>query len=465
MKQVKIGMLVFAILSFTAATAQSEKKKSIEGKIAGQFDKTMSKLEKVNIVDTKEVKKVAEEQLIEDWLVEEALRLLNEEIARSDKEIQNKRKEYVPASSNRPQQIDKDLLPLLSGMPEPVTSLPEAKKTMKPRYDETIYATYIEKLERYKIQMKDAARKTIPDNMKNPELMKKEAYRNAAKAQQDINNNPVIREMGGIEKLKDMTPEQRQAFAKQMAAKVKQTPSAYTGNQGDPKKAFAQKMMTDPNYAARFNHMNEQQKKEEYEAFKTDNGFVDNSSQADKDKINGDRNRTATSIAIDKRISVIQTHTDQLLQIVSPVQKRTKAYFNDLNKKISDQYARIGEALPEVEHGEAGKGKDTHPLNIAYNILIYPVNAQNAIANKEMWKREVDILKILIAESNELLSDFWGKDKVTDQLMAEKGLTPAAITVGMCDAIISLTKKAGLLTNQNASWQRTYDEKVLELYE
>ena len=61
-----------------------------------------------------------------------------------------------------------------------------------------------------------------------------------------------------------------------MAEQVKNNPSAYTGTDSDPRKAFTNKMMKDPNYAARFQHMNQQQQQEEYKMFMSENGFTDN---------------------------------------------------------------------------------------------------------------------------------------------------------------------------------------------
>jgi len=466
MKQAKIwGILVLSMINFSVIIAQSAQKTTTDEKISAQFNKTLSKLGKIDISQSKQVGKVSAVELTDDELVPLFLPTISEAQEKTRREMEEKRKEYIPAAGNKPQQIDKDLLPLLAGMPEPITNLPAAKKEMKIKYEENIYSRYIKMLESRQAQMEEAARQSIPDDMKNPELVKKEAYKNAAKAQQDLNNNPVIREMGGIENLKNMTPAQREALAKQMTAKIKQDPLAYTGSEADPRKAFTKKMMTDPGYAARYNHMTNQQKKGEYDLFLSENGFVDNSSQADRDKSMADRNKTLTAMAIDKRLTTIREHMGELTRIAGLLQTRTDETFNEINNKINKEYRQRIAALPEVEHGEAGRGKDTYPVDLAYNIIVYPVNTQNAASNKEIWKRYVDILKITIAEYNELLSEYWGKDKTTDRLMAERHLLPAGISAGICGELIRLTKMAVSQTNQNASWQRIYDEKVLSIYE
>jgi hypothetical protein len=177
------------------------------------------------------------------------------------------------------------------------------------------------------------------------------------------------------------------------------------------------------------------------------------------------RNEAATIIAIEQRAEAIRKHTAELTHIAGQLQLRTDEYFGDLAKKIAVQYEEYVQALPVVEHGEAGKGRDTRPVDIAFLVVSYPVNAQNAIASKEVWKRYADVLKITIAEYNELLNDFWGKDKTTDRLMAERHLVPAAIIAGLCTDLIQLTETATFQTNKNASWQKQFDQIVSGIYE
>jgi hypothetical protein len=461
MKSIKLFGLL-AVLSAGLTSAMAQKKTEQDNNLSKQMDKTLTSLSKIEISKSSEVQKVAATQLKEEWVANEGLRLLNEETERKRKEIENKEKEYVPVPG-KTKYLDKDLLPLLADMPEPQSNLPSAKQAMKVNIDEDVYSKYIEKLKRIREQMAEVARNSIPADQKDPEKVKNEAYKNAASVEQSLNNNPLIQQMGGIEKLKNMTPEQRAELAKQMTANVKNNPSAYTGQESDPRKAFTKKMMTDPNYAARYNGMNDQQKQEEYNTFLSENGFANNSSHANLDKTLADRNKAAAAIAIDKRTGLILDHAKELATIVGSIQKRTDDYFNELNKKLSDDYARRAEALPLVEHGEAGKSKDTYPLDIAYNVVLYSIHVKNAIANKAIWKSKAEMLKVLIADHNDFLGEFLGKDKTTDRLMTERGLIPAAIVASLCDELIKLTQEARFLTNQNAGWQKTYEMIVLHV--
>jgi hypothetical protein len=220
-------------------------------------------------------------------------------------------------------------------------------------------------------------------------------------------------------------------------------------------------MLKDPNYAAKFNHMTVSQQQEEYELFKKENGFVGN----ELPKKTGGAENAALIITIDQKITTIFNHRQELSTIVQPLQEKTEEYFAGVNRQLSEQLEAQAKALPFVEHGEAGKGKETRPLDIAYNIVLYSVKVQEAMANKNIWASHLAALKVTIAEYDEFLAAYWGKDKTTDQLMAQRNQTPPAILSGICNEVIQLTKMAKYYTNTNRSAQRSYDEKVLSLYE
>lgn len=456
MKHLKVwGILFFLIAGVSTTMAQDKIAEHIEKLLK----ETLAELDKTDISKPAAVKKVATPPSVDEiFAFDKGLSLLNAEAEKRKLEIENKGKEYVSVNSNRnSHQIDKDLLMLLAKMPEPVTSLVNAKKAMMAKQNP--FDNYMEDLKLYQEQLKETIRKTVAENQSDPETVKNEAMDNSQKTMQHLNNNPMIQEAGGIEKLQKMSPEERAALGKRIAEKMKQNPSAYNGQESDPKKAFAKKMMTDAGYAAHYNHMNPQQQKEEYEIFMKENGFLKIEPK------NSGNNQATVSIVIDKRLTTIFEHRKELADIVSAAQKRTDDYFTSVNKKLDAQYAARVAALPVEELGEAGHGKITRPVDIAYNIVLYPIGVQNAVSNKEVWKRQVEALKVTIAEYNEFLSEYWGRDKATNKLMAQRNQTPPSILAGMCNDLIKLAKLAKALTNQNASWQRTYDEKVLSLYE
>ena len=77
------------------------------------------------------------------------------------------------------------------------------------------YSLYIKKVEAYQEQLKEEIRKNAPTFTELPA---------AYKTKQDLANNPIIREMGGLEKLLNMSTAERRALARQMAGKYQQGP-------------------------------------------------------------------------------------------------------------------------------------------------------------------------------------------------------------------------------------------------
>lgn len=451
MKQIKIfGILFFLIISASVAVAQ---KPTIEQDMDRLLQQIAAELGKGDITKPKEVKKVADSHKSDD-VFDQGLELLNAETERMKKEIEQKKKEYIPVTSNKPQQIDKDLLALLAKMPEPVTSLSAAKKVMMAKSEKNIFNVYIKGLEDYQKQLEETIRKTAVEARGDDEAVKNEIT-----AMQNHNNSPmmqaVMQEAGGMENLQKMSPQERAALGKRIAEKMKQNPSAYNGQESDPKKAFSKKMMTDASYAARYNHMNPQQQKEEYELFKQENGFINNGSEK------SNNNRAFNSIPINKRLTAILDHMNELDTIIHAAQTRTNGYFDGVNKELADQHAALIEALPVIRDSEVGPYKDRGAADIAFNIVQYSIKVQAAVAYKEVWKRKVEALKVTIDEYNWLVSDYWGKDKATDKWMAQHNQTPPAILAGMCKGLIELAEYAKFLTNQNATAQRTYDQNVL----
>lgn len=433
--------LLILVMMATVTPSIAQQSAPIDSSIIKNFDKILVALTKANMAQIPEIKTIADPHVVKTNPTPPALAAENERLSREIK------KRYPPQTSSA---LDREFLKLIADMPEPVISLQQAKKVMKPSLGQDIFSLYIKKVEHYQEQLKEEMQKNAPTFTSMP---------NSYKAKQDLQNNPLIQQMGGLEKLQNMSPAERQALAKQMAEKMKQNPSAYNGQESDPKKAFTQKMMKDPNYAARFNGMTVPQQQEEYERFKKENGFVDNAPPANRQE------NAMLTITIDQKITGIFNHRQEMGTILSPLQTKTDEHFTAIYKKLDEQLDAHVKALPVVDHGEAGKGKDTRPLDIAYNIVLYPVKTQEAMANKNIWASQLSALKVTIAEYDEFLGTYWGKDKSTDQLMIQRNQTPTAILAGICNDVIQLTKLAKAFTNMSASAQRSYDEKVLSLYE
>ena len=414
-KSIMPGLLVLALAACSPAFAQ--KKSEQEEKIAKRFNNALLRLARVNLSQGREVQKVAVIPETPQEIFDAKLGNLNNQAGETRKELENKKNTYIPKPASG-QQIDKDLLPLLAAMPEPITNLPQAKQEVKISTDNNVYTRYIEKVKSYREGLAKQVQQDMAANQKDVGQMKKEAYQNAKNTEDMLAANPLIQQMGGMDKLKNMTPEQRAALAKQMTEKVKQNPAAFAGRQN-------------------------------------------NASQAGYDAAVANRNKAAASLEIDKRLTAIMAHAKEMAAIVGKLQLETDGYFDAIYKKTNEEHGQRVAALPLEEMGEYGRDKNTHPVDLAYNIVLYPEEKQHAVSDKEVWMRYLEALKITIAEYNDLLSRFSGYE----QLMAEKGVTPAGLSTGICDDIIRIAEMAKFQAGRNASWQRTFDEKVLQVYE
>jgi hypothetical protein len=164
----------------------------------------------------------------------------------------------------------------------------------------SIYQPFYDKVQAFK--------KSFNQNMTSKSKPDEAAMRNAAQAQAgsnlaQLNSNPVIAQMGGIEKLSQMTPAQRAELAKQMMnGKMQQAPVAPGGRTSPGMQAMMQKVMTDPEYRKRYEKMSDQEKETELRKFmatdpaKTFDQIQDEQIQA-KQRLQA-KNEAATTIAI-----------------------------------------------------------------------------------------------------------------------------------------------------------------------
>ena len=350
MKNAKIPATLILLLAMVSPN-MAQTNPVINKKVAAQFDIMLMSMKKIDVTKPDEVRKTIPVPA-RDQIFDVTLATLNLQIESAKNEIATKRKQFIEPTSHNGHLIDNDLLPLLSGIPEPVASLPDAKKIMHVKDEENIYNMYIEKLKRLQERYIGEARK-YSLTTQNAEQIKLVAEKNSAKTMQALNNNSLIQQAGGMEKLQQMTPAEREAWAKKMVEQVKNNPSAYSNN-SYPRKAFTNKMMNDPNYAARFQHMNQAQQQEEYRMFLADNGFAATDLEK-SEETNPAHNEATITIAISQRTTDILNHRKQLSDIAGSAQKKTDDYFVFINNSLNDQYRRVAESLPLTDHGEAGQ--------------------------------------------------------------------------------------------------------------
>ncbi|MBS1567323.1 MAG: hypothetical protein JST39_23270, partial [Bacteroidetes bacterium] len=120
--------IVYACLLIgTAAPALAQQKPEQDRKIGKAFDSALQRLGRVDYKNGVAVKKVFPGPLPAQQLFDGGLAALAAQAESSRKEMTAKKEEYLPAAPGGPL-FEKDVLPLFSELPEPITDLQKAKQ-------------------------------------------------------------------------------------------------------------------------------------------------------------------------------------------------------------------------------------------------------------------------------------------------------------------------------------------------
>jgi hypothetical protein len=171
-------------------------------------------------------------------------------------------KEWTTA--NQHPTADINLLPLMEEAPEPIYILPLAGQAdLNAKFD-----PYIKKIELQQKQLADM----IAKNSKLQQVYQKEGEEGLKKrAIAESDKSLMVQQMGGTEKMMNMTEAERKAAAYKMASDIKSNPGKLSGNSNPGMNAMMQKMMNDKEYAKRFNKMSDAEKEAEVKKFMTEN--------------------------------------------------------------------------------------------------------------------------------------------------------------------------------------------------
>lgn len=187
-----------------------------------------------------------------------------------------------------------------------------------------------------------------------------EMHRQAASA---ANQNPIIQQMGGAEKVAKMSEQEAEAAARAAAAQYIQDPFAASGIQSAGMTALYQKVASDPAYAARFQNMSEKEREAELRKYMA-NDVVDAKTpqqmQQEHQKFERqmqDRNEVLNAMEVNQMITdlqmkiaaVTQAYGEQIASI-----DHAKGNHRDIDNEYNQQYRNI----LEVVMGEAGRTKD-----------------------------------------------------------------------------------------------------------
>jgi len=388
--------------------------------------------------------------LVDDQLV--PLTRLEKSSDTVKKKMQQMAREYTPTYKHVAGEIN--LLPLFEQIPEPVASLPKARNIDEDGY----YDPFIDRMEMFKKQLGEEARK-------NSTILKlydkggKQAVEKAAA--QEANESDLVRQMGGVNNIQNMSEAQRKAMAtkimnenaiiaqmggvdnirnmsesqrkKAAMEAIKKNPNAVMPNNDPVLLAFMQKMKADPQYAAQYNKMSINKQQEEYRQFSIAQSGID---PFFNDHEKADREFEATmakrSIAIDAIAvqKLVMRTKERLENYTAPI---------TLLKQKCDAYI---EQLRAVSTGMEG---------------YYQVATAEARINAMIWDLYKNAYKYSIGEFNDFVGNHWGKTDFSRGDLLDTNLQIAAGIGSVYEALIQFAGDAKKQTRGNKSKQEYYE--------
>ena len=362
-----------------------------------------------------------------------------------------KQQNYKPS----PKDAKLNVIPFFSEIPDPIASFSAAKNIdVNVKYD-----PFLQKIEAEKKQFAEIA---VKQNKYN-EVYKNEGQAGLEKrAKEQSDKSPIIKEMGGTDKVMQMSEVERKAAALQAVNNLQQNPN-------NPMSGFAQKYQSDPAFAARFNKMSQAEKEAELKKFmaenqtKNPNAFDAAQHEAQKNEINRNKNNAQAKIEFD----LLMQRTTERLQAASDRQirigKKIEELVNEMKANVSARFGPLYAAVPIVELGEYGHDKDPQQmmeLNIQEAKSRYIIDVQEAGLRFEAWK----VLKMdyqnAIGELNAFLSNYkWGSDQgelfgtYHEDMIAAAAVGP----YGMLHELGSMAKEQ---TDANKKKQKAFEEAI-----
>lgn len=170
---------------------------------------------------------------------------------------------------------------------------------------------------------------------------------------QDVNANPIIANMGGMEKISQMSEEEKQAAALKAVSQFTANPS---GSSSAGMTALYQRVVTDPEYAQKFQNMSEAQKEAELRKYMAeDKSAAASPTPTNRPMQEADRIRNAQTVQL------------KLMELYQKLSEVTTNYGSQINaieqngrnhEAISEEVDTRYQAIPLVELGEYGRDHD-----------------------------------------------------------------------------------------------------------
>lgn len=351
-----------------------------------------------------------------------------------------------------------DLPADIKEVPFPITALTIAAKTDA----QAMYKSYYDKLDSKQNQLREFAQK----NNLYQEIYDKEGTAGLEKkAAAEAGKNPIVKQMGGAEKLMNMTDAERKAAAEKMKADIKQNPGMLYSSGADPgMRDIQQKVMSDPEYANRFSKMSEAEKQTEIRKYMTlkpqvgdPNAVYTNNPQSKK---------TTTDLERSREVNELLARAQKLVEQTSATNSRMTTISNntieELRLALASWEGNTMKTIPIVELGEYGHDRDpelVQAMEITRKYASYYIENLEITFRTICWKQYKNGLQSAMMEINNYAANYIWEQGKDIQLFNGTYKDPkiAGAVLGYYDLARDLAKLSGGITSSAASAQKRFE--------
>ena len=356
---------------------------------------------------------------------------------------------------------DINLLPLMEEVPAPIYILPLAgQSNLDARFD-----PYIKKIESQQKQLAGQAAK----DSKLQQVYQKEGQEGLEKrAMAESDKSKIVQQMGGMENLMKMSDAERKAAAQKMANDLRANPGLISGNNNPGADAMTKKLMTDKDYAKRFNNMSDAEKEAEAKKYMAENPQQQDAnsdpakSNQQHEKLMAERDNTKYT----QDITLLSLRIQKRLGAATELYSKNVSAINDwaanVRTKIDKWYGEKYAAIPVVELGEYGHDKDpeqVQALQITVAYLTYQmVQGPEMKLRSDNWNLYKTNCKYAIGELNDFIASYkWGSHK-SDDLFAPDADQQMVGGIGLAYGMMTqLAEEAKAFSSTARGYQKQFE--------
>ena len=285
-----------------------------------------------------------------------------------------------------------------------------------------------------------------------------------------INQNPIIASMGGVDAVQNMTPEQAEAAARKAAAEYMADPYAANNVPSAGMTALYQKIAADPEYAARFQKMSEKERESELRRYMA-NDKVQAKTPA---QMQQDQQRIGQQMQDADKVRAAMMFQQYNADLMAKIEAARTQYENQRaqilagsgnHDEIEADFQKKYDAIPEVIMGE---GREKEPVQTQK--LYEATTLKHREFAAKVLKQEAVLLTELQSAFNKIAAEHLAflkahrhevNGNMADHISGTETETMlATLEMGLVGLADDLSKNAQKSTREAAVWEKLWWERI-----